>query len=194
MSQLEWVYSGGEWVALALSPRDHYRCCVDSNGQFLAYCYCEDVNEQKEIGVYDRLHEAQEYCQRTEDTYAALEAAKPAVKITGPCMGRMRNGTVVEIVKNDDAENPWKTPDDMRIFHDDGTSFSDPSRDIVETWPLPEQPAGAELPVIKAFVLQGTTLHLFGSDEDADEFFRSQACVYGDIYTVVYHPAKEDAK
>jgi hypothetical protein len=135
--KLEWEYKGaGTWTAKS-SRSYFYEIDIESDGLF-----------HECGGVHHSLTDAQATCQAREDVRPGdVEPKRPAVNITGPCMGRRRDGEVVEI----DANHPdscwfdkgfvWRDKQTQLTYKTDGCLFLNGDQcglDIVETWPLPE--------------------------------------------------------
>jgi hypothetical protein len=133
--KLKWVYEGcGSWTAKS------------------SQSYCYDINVTTDglfregEASHNSLIDAQAACQAREDVRCG-DVDPPAVNITGPCMGRRRDGEVVEI----DANHPdscwfdkgfvWRDKQTQLTYKTDGCLFLNGDQcglDIVETWPLPE--------------------------------------------------------
>jgi hypothetical protein len=134
--KLEWTYEGqGLWQAV--TPCKTHIIGLNSDGLYEAA-----------DGTYSSFIDAQAACQTREDVQCGdVEPKRPAVNITGPCMGRRRDGEVVEI----DANHPdscwfdkgfvWRDKQTQLTYKTDGCLFLNGDQcglDIVETWPLPE--------------------------------------------------------
>lgn len=151
MSQLEWSHDGDVWSAVcnAISSGEDFfmwHISVTDDGMFSMTGTDTELLSGPPKS-YQTLSMAKLECQSLEDELAAQQAqeAAPAVNITGPCMGRMRDGQIVKITpaKEDYVWRKrgfvcWTGTNGVNSQGRDDPDGDDSDHDIIEIWPLPE--------------------------------------------------------